>query len=196
MRPNAPFLGPASTAPRSARWLCFILAALAALLTARHAVLTAQPEEERHIKALFLYNFAKFVDWPAELPAGPICIAVVGDDPFAAILDQVVSGKTVHGQGFVVRRAPAESQLQDCQMVFVSGTDRKRIGAVLGALKGSAVLTVGESRGFARAGGVINFEIVNNRVRFEVNVDAAERARLRLSSKLLSLAIIVHDGGA
>lgn len=151
------------------------------------------PADEHHVKALFLYNFAKFVEWPSETPGDAICIAVIGDDSFGDVLDETVAGKKVNGRGFIVRRVKPEEQAPQCQIVFVAATEKKHLRSILDRLKGTATLTVGETRGFAQAGGVINFGIVDDKVRFEVNLEAAERARLKLSSKLLSLAKIVRE---
>jgi len=153
-----------------------------------------QAVDEYHVKALFLYNFAKFVDWTPATPTDTICVGILGDDPFGDVLDQTVAGKTVNGRSFVVRRLKRYEDAKVCQIVFVSGSEKKRLHAILNGLGSFGVLTVGEMEGFAAHGGVINFEIAGGKVRFEVNVDAAERAGLKLSSKLLSLATIVRDG--
>lgn len=152
----------------------------------------AQPADEYHVKAIFLYNFARFVEWPADSPPAAMCIGIIGDDPFGGELQQVVSGKTVNGHGFTVKRLKPETA-RACQIVFVATSERKRFKVVLDLLKGAEVLTVGESSGFCESGGVINFEVVDSKVRFEVNLGAAERARLKLSSKLIGLARIVRD---
>ncbi len=151
-----------------------------------------QPAEEYHVKAIFLYNFAKFVEWPADSPPGEMCIGILGDDPFGGELQQVVAGKTVNGHGFTVKRLKPETA-KTCQIVFVAISEKKRFKAILDLLRGAGVLTVGESPGFCESGGVINFEVVDSKVRFDVNLGAAERARLKLSSKLIGLARIVRD---
>lgn len=148
--------------------------------------------DEYHVKAIFLYNFAKFVDWPAEMSDGPMCIGIIGDDPFGQELDQVVRGKTVNGRGFTVKRLQPDAA-RTCQILFIAASEKKRYKTILSFLKNAGVLTVGESTGFCESGGVINLEIVESKVRFDVNLDAAARARLRLSSKLLGLARIVRD---
>jgi hypothetical protein len=165
------------------------------ILTGPATPALAQADDEYHVKALFLYNFAKFVDWPPDMHAGPICVGILGDDPFGQVLDQTVKGQTVNGHGFVVKRLKRQEDGEGCQIVFVSASEKKRLRTILNGLKSCNVLTVGEVEGFAANGGVINFEIVDSKVRFEVNIDAAERAGLKLSSKLLSLAKIVRDRG-
>lgn len=104
----------------------------------------------------------------------------------------MVSAKTVNGHGFTVKRLNPETA-RTCQIVFVAMSEKKRFKTILELLKGAGVLTVGDSSGFCEGGGVINFEIVDSKVRFEVNLGAAERARLKLSSKLIGLAKIFRD---
>lgn len=146
------------------------------------------------MKAAFLFNFAKFVEWPPQVfrtTADPIGICVLGQDPFGHALDEAVSGKTVYGRPFVIRRVSGDQAALGCQILFVCSSERKRVRAILGEIKTGGVLTVGETDTFAVEGGVINFKIEDGRVCLEVNVGAAEQAQLRISSKLLSLAEIV-----
>jgi hypothetical protein len=175
----------------SRRWFLWIL--VLCFLADSVTPVPAQAADEYHVKALFLYNFAKFVDWPSNMQADPICVGVLGDDPFGELLDQTVAGKTVNGRSFVIKRLKRSEDAKACHIVFVSGSEKKRVRPILDGLKNCGVLTVGEIQGFAADGGVINFEIVDSKVRFEVNIDAAERTGLKLSSKLLSLAKIVRD---
>ncbi len=138
--------------------------------------------DEYRVKAAFLYNFAKFVEWPrGESPEsqGAVVIGVDGEDQLCQVVEQTVAGKTVNGREFQVRRWKLGQNLSQ----------------ILQSLRGSSVLTVGESKRFARQGGVINLFIEENNVRFEINVEAATRARLRISSKLLALARIVTSQG-
>ncbi len=156
----------------------------------------AQMVNEYQVKAAFLYNFAKFVEWPNG-PAGPsketLTLCIVGQDPFGDSLDQVTKGKTISGRELVVRRLTPTEDTRSCRMVFIGASERKRIPAILEGLKRADVLTVGETENFARLGGVINFVLEGDRVHFEVNLDAAARERLRISSKLLNLARIVRE---
>jgi hypothetical protein len=160
--------------------------------------LFAQSREasEYQVKAAFLYNFAKFVEWPGDVfkdPSDPITICVVGEDLFGAILATSVRGKTINGHNIVIRLLKPRQSLRGCQIGFISSSARKDLGSILLDLEGASVLTVGETKGFAAMGGIINFVIEQDRFRFEVNVDAAERAGLKISSKLLSLAKIVRE---
>lgn len=166
------------------------------LASSFNAGLRAQAVNEYQVKAAFLYNFAKFVEWPAA-PAGPspdrLALCIIGQDPFGDVLDQLTKGKTVNGRELVVRRLTGSEEAQGCQMVFIAASERRRIPAILEGLRRADVLTVGETESFAQLGGVINFVRQGDRVHFEINLDAAERAGLRISSKLLSLAKIVRD---
>jgi hypothetical protein len=145
---------------------------------------------EYELKAAFLYKFASFVEWPAPV-AGPLTICVFGNDPFGPTLERVVKDKSINGRLFSIRRPKAIHDGSECQILFIASSERPRFKSILGGLNG-AILTVGDTPGFCQSGGVINLEVVDERVHFGINPDAAERARLRLSSKLLSLATIVH----
>ncbi|MGO4880342.1 MAG: YfiR family protein [Bryobacteraceae bacterium] len=149
----------------------------------------AQPKLEYEVKAAFLLNFTKFVAWPDGAFAGaasPFTICVLGNDPFGRTLDETASGETVGSRKLVVRRIDEAPAAQACQIVFF-GSEGKKPPVSPGSL-GSGVLTVGEGQSFTRDGGIIAFVIDNRRVRFDINRSAAERAALRLSSKLLSVA--------
>jgi hypothetical protein len=150
---------------------------------------------EYEVKAAFLYNFLRFTEWPPDtLPAAgaPLVVCALGDDPFEGGLETAFQGKVVQGHPVEVRRVRTGADGRACQAVFVSASERGRLRQILESLRGSPVLTVGEVEGFARAGGIVNFVVEEGRVRFEVNPDAAARARLRLSSRVLNLARIVR----
>ena len=151
---------------------------------------------EYQLKAAFLYNFVKFVEWPAEDLAdsdGIISLCVFGEDPFGPVLDKTIEGKTAKGKDLVIRRLTAVEEMRSCQVVFISSLAKDHPPELLNALDDSAVLTVGEMEGFTGMGGVANFVIDKDKVRFEINVDAADRAGLKISSKLLKLSRIVRD---
>jgi hypothetical protein len=170
--------------------LSFSLALLALLATG----VQAQNIDEYQVKAAFLYNFAKFVEWPPQAfkgPSDPITICVLGRNPFNSSLDAAVSGKTIESRAFVIQQVSNTHQAGQCQILFVSSSERKRVQSILEDLKSSGILTVGETEDFAAEGGVVTFKLEGGRVRLEINVNAAEQQRLRISSKLLSLAQIV-----
>ena len=152
---------------------------------------------EYQVKAAFLYNFAKFVEWPAgKLGDGgsPIAVCVFGRDPFGATLDQTLQGKTANDRTLVVRRATAAADLKRCHILFISSSEKKRMAETLQSLGGGSVLTVGETEGFTEQGGMVNFTREQNKVRLEINPAAAARAGIRISSQLLKLArVVVRD---
>jgi len=149
--------------------------------------------DEYQVKAAFLYNFAKFVEWPPGTFANstdPIAICIVGQNPFGSALESMVQGKKVGDRTFAVRRLADTQQSGQCQILFIGATEWRRTRALLDAVKSTGVLTVGESEDFMALGGIINFRLDGPRVRIQVDLQMAERARLRISSKLLSLAEI------
>jgi hypothetical protein len=147
---------------------------------------------EYQIKAAFLYNFARFVDWPPP-NAGPVVIAVFGRDPFGDALERTVHGKAIDGRPFVVRRTSRLEEVKQCQILFISSVEKKRTASILSAVRGEAILTVGEYREFLEEGGGVSFSTENDRVRFDVNLRATRDAGLHLSARLLNLARLVKD---
>jgi hypothetical protein len=151
--------------------------------------------DEYRIKAAFLYNFAKFIEWPVQAfksPSDPIVIGVLGKNPFGDALADAVSGKTLGGRAFQVREVTDAQQAAACQIVFVSSSERKRLGPLFSRIGNASVLTVGETDNFASEGGIINFKIDAGIVRLQINVEAARKQQLRISAKLLNLAEIVE----
>ena len=151
---------------------------------------------EYQIKAAYLYNFAKFVDWPADKLAdgsGPILVGVMGRDPFGSLLDGAFQGKTVRGHSLEVRRVSELAELKQCHMVFISEPERRRLGEILQSLGTEGVLTIGEMRQFAEQGGMVNFTTEDNKVRLEINVGATDRAGIKISSQLLKLARVIRN---
>lgn len=154
--------------------------------------LAAAGPEEYQIKAAFLYNFARLVDWPTA-PAGPVVIAILGEDSFAEVLDRTITGKTIGGRPLIVRRPSRTAELKDCRILFVASSERKRVAPILSAVRGAPVLTVGEFEGFLEEGGGVNFAVENDRVRFDVNLRAAREAGVQISARLLNLARLVKQ---
>lgn len=179
----------------------------------------AQAPREDQVKAAFLLNFAKFVEWPLDAfadGAAPIAIGIVGDDPFGGALNEVVRGKTINRHTIVVTRIRAHDDFSRFHIVFISQSEKGQVGSILQRLGASRVLTVSEIQDFCQMGGVIalvteereaKFEI-NARssdrrphltrvksVRFEINIEAAEGSGLKISSRLLTLAKKVHTKG-
>lgn len=151
---------------------------------------------EYQLKAAFLLNFAKFVDWPAQsfkTGQSPINLCVMGDDPFKADLDEMVKGQNIGDRSLSVRRISQPQPGDNCHILFVGLSERDRFERILSALKNHPCLTVGEEYEFAQAGGMINLLIEDKKIRFEVSLDVAEKAGLKISSRLLKLAKIVRD---
>ena len=160
------------------------------------AAARGQAVDEYQLKAAFVFNFAKFVEWPPETfsgPRDPIVICILGANPFGDALRQAVNGKAVEDRKPVVRQISEVRQAGGCQILFISSSERKRLRAVLAEIKSSGILTVGDTGNFAAEGGVINLKLEDGRIRLQVNVEAADRQGLRISSKLLSLAQIVKN---
>jgi len=145
---------------------------------------------EYEVKAAFLYNFAKFVEWPpgSERNTHAFRICLVGDDPFGALLTETVAGKTVQDRPIEIAHPDSAPELGRCQMAFIPRSQVRQLPRLLAGLTGASTLTVGETEDFARGGGMITFHIEENKVRFEINAEAAQRAGLRISSQLLKLA--------
>jgi hypothetical protein len=147
------------------------------------------------VKAAFLYNFAKFAEWPADsiAPGGPL-IACTNDTAVADSLSQLLKGHDVNGRTVEVRRISADSvQLRTCHVLYLWNLNAAQSRRVIDALSGAAVLTVSDFNRFAALGGVVQFIDENGRLRFAINLAAMRRQRLKLSSKLLALASIVED---
>jgi YfiR/HmsC-like len=151
---------------------------------------------EYELKAAFLFNFAKFIEWPPGAfldPKSPMILCTFNDDAFGVVLDEVVRAKAINGREIVVRQMKKAEALTACQVVFVGTAENKRLPELLEALKDSTTLFVSDIPGSAARGGGIEFYLEDNKMRFSINVDAVQRAHLAISSKLLTLARIVHD---
>lgn len=169
---------------------------LSCLLIPSHG--DAQSLSEYQLKAAFLFNFVKFIEWPVSAfpsPTAPVIFGVLGVDPFGPHLEQAIAGKTVNNRPFVIKRFATLQAVEPCHILFISVSEQARLPQILAALKNKNTLTISEVEGFLTLGGMINFVTVNNKVRFEIYQTAAERVGLKLSSKLLSLAIAVKTNG-
>jgi hypothetical protein len=163
---------------------------IAAVLVTTNA--TAQTVDEYHVKAAFVFNFAKFIQWPPEAfktPSDPLVICVVGQDQMANSLRETVNGNAIDGRPVIIRQIAIGQGPCDCHILFVGTSAMK--GFRSHPKESVGVLTVGETPGFAVDGGAITLKLEEGRVRFEINVAEAERQQLHISSKLLSLAQVV-----
>jgi hypothetical protein len=185
------------------RRMTILILALSVSLSWAPATLAQAPDSsdssEYLIKAGFIFNFAKFVEWPSSAfaqPESPIVIGVLGTDPFGTIIDKTVQDKKIGTRGFVVKRLKWGTdlkELKECKILFVGASEKAHMDELVQIVKGLPILTVGETPGFAERGGVIRFVLEDNRVRFEVNVVAARQADLTISSRLLTLARIIQQ---
>ncbi len=163
-------------------------AILASVLAAEAAVGVS----EYKVKAAFLLNFGKYVEWPESALGSDLGICVFGRDPFGRALDDTLDGRTVASRPVKARRVTDVEELGGCHILFVSRAGESRLEDIVAAVGDTPVLIVGEQDRFARDGGMINFIEVDKKVRFEINEAAARRAGLKISSKLLRLAKIVE----
>lgn len=183
---------------RRARWaiLAAALLAVAGALVAPPAARAGPPPTEYQVKAAFLYNFARYVEWPAEAfrdGSSPIVVAVLGQDPFGRALDEQLEGKTVGGRRLEAKRVARPEDAVGAHIVFVSLAEEERLERALRAIGSAHILSVSDIDRFAERGGVIGFYWDESKVRFSINVGAADREGLKLSSQLLKLARIVGD---
>jgi hypothetical protein len=166
------------------------LLACAHLAKASNGYAQGSPSEYQE-KAAYLLNFLKFVEWPEDAftdPLAPVVIGVVGNNPFGFSLQQISLGKTVQGRDVIIRKYRAGEDLRGSHILFISASERKRLPQILSSLRGSSVLTVADMDRFLEAGGMIQFSLEETRVRFTINPNATNQTKLKLSSKLLSVA--------
>jgi hypothetical protein len=152
---------------------------------------------EYQIKAVFLFNFTRFVEWPREAfpdEQTPMVIGILGDDPFGAFLDDTVHGESVNGRPLLIQRYRRVEDIKTCHVLFISRSEADRLPEIFASLKGRNLLTVGDVDGFSRSGGVIRLATVQNKVRLRISLNAATAANLTISSKLLRPAEIVAAG--
>jgi hypothetical protein len=155
-----------------------------------------QPLDEYQVKAAFLYNFVKFIQWPAQTFPGssePIVICVLGQDPFGRSLDDTVAGRAIDGRSLTIHRLSTVKQTAGCHVLFISAAENKYLPSTFAEVKTRGLLTIGDSCASGTDGVIINFKMGDGKVYFEINVNEAERAKLRISSRLLSLAHIVDS---
>jgi YfiR/HmsC-like len=164
-------------------------------LLAVATTIEGQSPGEYAVKAAFLLNFARFTDWPASAfdnDTAPLILCIVGKDPFGSAL-KGLDGKSAKGHPIQIDRKANPETLRTCHVAFISDSERSTLNRLLTATEKSSVLTVSDIERFARRGGVIGLLLEGGRIRFEVNLKAADRAQLRLSSNLLKLASIVTE---
>ena len=152
--------------------------------------------DEYKLKTAMLYSLINFVEWPDSAYSdrqAPIQLCILGRDPFESSLTSTALQETANGRSVFVRHLQNDKEVRGCQVLYISSSERKIAERILSTLTGSSVLTVGETTQFAEHGGMIQFSLEDQRVHFEINLDAASRAGLKISSKLLALAQIVKS---
>ena len=173
-----------------------LIAAAAACAFLAIPVLHAQNPRptDYQVKATYLYNFGRFIEWPGKVAAaqgGSFTVCVLGQDPFGPSLDATLAGETIGGKTVVAKRISSDEESGDCQILFLSLTDDSRLNKIIVDLDKKAVLTVSDMSQFVKRGGMIQFVLEGKKVRFEVNLTAAQHAGLTLSSELLKVATAV-----
>ena len=149
---------------------------------------------EYQVKAVFLFNFGQFVEWPAVAapdPQMPVIIGILGEDPLGAFLDETVRGERLGLRPFQIRRYRELTGIEACNILFISRSENERVPQILAALRQGPILTVSDGDDFAKRGGMIQFVNDKNRIRLRINLEAAQAANIVISSKLLRVAEIV-----
>ena len=182
-------------AGRRSGLLPLLMAIAWGLLAIPSAIAQSQKPTDYQVKAAYLYNFGRFVEWPekgttAQRDAFTIC--VLGEDPFGRGLDATLAGEAMGNQRVVARRISSPQMAVDCQILFISSSEANRLNKIIEALDKNAVLTVSDIPQFSQRQGMIQFVLKENRIRFEVNLTATQRAGLTLSSELLKVATVVR----
>lgn len=167
---------------------------LALMLTLSAVCWPAPTPSEYQVKAVFLFNFGQFVEWPNhafDTPQAPFVIGILGEDPFGRTLDDVVRGESVGAHSLVVRRYRDASEISDCNILFIGRSEEDRLGEALTAVRGQSVLTVTDIEGAEKRGAMIVLFNEHNRIRMRINLAAAKASQLVISSKLLRPAEVV-----
>ena len=189
--PGTPGWAAASSAPTTRSIVTLIVLLLTSFAGGAESTRGQSNDEEYRVKAAFLFHFAQLVDWPAQTLSGTdnsLSLCTLGEDPFQGTLEGTVAGKAIGNRTIRVRHLLSPEDLQVCQIVFLGKAQSKRIPMLVADLHNAPILTVGETAGFLDAGGMICFLLEENKVRFEINLNAADSAKLKIGSRLLILA--------
>ncbi|MGH9545236.1 MAG: YfiR family protein [Terriglobales bacterium] len=170
------------------------VALLGALVAAPHLRAQGSKPTDYDVKAVYLYNFGRFVEWPVSVASksDSFNVCVFGQDPFGPTLDSTLAGETIGGKSVAAKRISSPQEAVRCQILFMSATEDSRLNKIMEALDKGAVLTVSDMPQFSQRGGMIQFVLEGKKVRFEVNLTAVQRAGLTLSSELLKVATAVR----
>jgi len=183
---------PKTSRKKVERWLI-----LFASLLSFGALAPSQNEtsKEYQVKAVFLYNFTQFIEWPPDAfaqPDAPLVIGILGPDPFGKYLDETVQGEKINGHPLVVQRFHTLSEIGQCQILFINTDEKSQWKQIFEYAKAQHVLTVGDVTNFSKQGGMIRFFPEENKIRIRINLTSVKNADLKVSSKLLRLAEIVE----
>lgn len=176
-------------------WIVFSVAACVVRAQALGQTSQLTPTE---VKAAFLVNLVKFVEWPDTVfPSNrePIAFGIVGTGPLANVLSRTVYGQSIRGRSLTVRTYNVGDDLRRCQVLFITASEQARVPQILASVAGASVLTVSEVQRFAEEGGVVQFAVDEDRVHFSVNHGAALQAKLQISAKLLTLSRVINSPG-
>jgi hypothetical protein len=180
---------------RGMRWMRFALAVIACGFSVPWDLHAQTPKPtEYEVEVAYLSNFGRFVEWPARAGSAtdPFYVCVLGQDPFGPLLDAALKGETIAVAPMLAKRIAGPEDAAGCRILFVSSSKDSQLNAILTALRSSNILTVSDMPGFTRRGGMIQFVLDGSRVRFEINIAAAQRAGLTLSSELLKVAVAIR----
>ena len=154
--------------------------------------LAQEHPSEYQVKAAFMFNFAKFVDWPPEVFAGsnsPIVLGILGKNVFGSDLEKTIRDRKVNNHAFQFTNFTSAAEATNCHILFISPSEKENFSKIISGLHSASVLTVSETEGFIKAGGMINFKFEGSNIRFEISDETAKKAGLKISSKLLTLAV-------
>jgi hypothetical protein len=175
------------------------VALCAVILASGSVAIGAEIAAEYQLKAEFLERFTRFIDWPANSPvsdpAVPFVIGVLGPDPFGSFLDELAASHRIKGKNVEIRRLSSLDNVNACDVLFISATEKKDLRKVLSRTDSKPILTVSDSDGFGSEGVLINFYTEGDKIRFEINVNTVDRSGLKVKSKLLKLARLVDREG-
>ena len=178
---------------RAAAWLRAGRALLLGLAVVATGLCPAQSRDERAVRAAYLFNLIRYVEWPAQQKE--LTVALVGDAATSDVIGQLLNGRTSEGQTIRVVQPASAEELQRCSVLYFSGASESDIRKTLEKVKDRSVLTVGENDAFAREGGMVALVNTGDHIRIEVNLEATQAGRIRISSRVLGLATIVHPAG-
>jgi hypothetical protein len=167
------------------------------LLLPGYLLAQSNPDREYKLKAVFLFNFTQFVEWPPasfETGESPLVIGILGANPFGSHLEQTVSGEKVNGHPVVVKYYNNEKEAEQCHILYININESNKRKEIIEALKGQPVLTVADAPDFTKSGGMIRFFTSTNKIKLQINPEASKEGKLMLSSRLLRLADIVKPG--